>query len=131
MFSRREIITSCGLAIVGILMPSVAFGQVMPRSWYGWSFSITRGEVKTPSRYYDGNNIGIEMTCYSRVSSKLEVSCWTAAGSQIGRAATFSSPGFSKATWGSRGPGTYYFKIAANNENAETVTSDDVQMYSW
>ena len=97
------------------------------RSWFGDSLSLVSRQTSS-SRYFDGNNVGIELTASCPVDGTFTVSLLRS-GSLIG-SATFKRNGFTKATWEGIGPGHYQFTFSKANDGAR-VTSNDVAMYSW
>lgn len=103
-----------------------------PRSWYGSTMSLIT-TYSTASYYFDGNSVGIEMTCSSQRSGTFSVTLYRDVGSgssqRIGTAA-FNRNGFTKATWSGVGSGTYHFVMSKPNDGTR-VTSSDVAMYSW
>lgn len=106
------------------------------RSWYGSSLEFSGTHIGS-KRYYDGNNIGIEMRCYqtgtypcdTHFSVELHRSNYIWEDTYIGSAA-FNRSGFTKATWTNVGGGTYFFKFVKCNDNM-TVRARNVAMYSW
>lgn len=80
---------------------------VSDRSWYGATLNLLT-RVQTPVRSFDGNNVGIEMTCSSPSGGGFTVTLYRSAGgsgSRIG-SATFACNGFTKATWPNVGSGS-------------------------
>ncbi|WP_147569449.1 hypothetical protein [Collinsella ihumii] len=133
MIDRRRALKILVLSALGLVpVPSTAMALIVPRSWYGWSFTLTGKSITTPAQYFDGNNIGIEMTCSAAVSGRLLVSCHSgySGGSSLGTR-SFSYQGFTKATWQSNDPGIYRFVISRQGTDSAVVRSSDVKMYSW
>ena len=126
LITRRELMVAM---IAALAAPGAAYASVEPYSWYGNSFSLTSGTWTTPSRYFDGNNIGIEMNCSAAGRGNFTVTCCRSNGATVGTK-YFSYPGFTKATWPSTGPGNYYFRLSKVDDGIR-VSSSDVAMYSW
>lgn len=103
------------------------WSRAFARSWFGGSLSLVSHQTLS-SRYFDGNNVGIEMTASCPVDGMFSVSLLRS-GSLVG-SATFKRNGFTKATWEGVGPGYYQFSFSKANDGA-WVTSGDVAMYSW
>lgn len=101
------------------------------RSWYGTSMTLLT-KTQTGQKYYDGNNIGIEMTCSSTTAGTFVVSLYRTSGTsaQFLGSANFKRQGFTKATWNGVGPGRYYFTFSKPNDGT-IVRSYDVATYSW
>ena len=60
MIDRRRALKILVLSALGLVpVPSTAMALIVPRSWYGWSFTLTGKSITTPAQYFDGNNIGI------------------------------------------------------------------------
>lgn len=99
------------------------------RSWYGTTLRLS-SSGRTSTSYFDGNNVGIEMTCSSSKDGYFSVQLKRASdGSTVGTA-SFKYNGFTKATWTNVGPDSYYFAFSKQIDGA-IVTSSDVAMYSW
>lgn len=126
LITRRELMTA---VIAALAVPVTAHASVEPYSWYGNSFSLASGTWTTPSRYFDGNNIGSEMNCSAAGRGNFTVTCCRSNGAAVGTK-YFSYQGFTKATWPSAGPGNYYFKLSKTDDGIR-VSSSDVAMYSW
>lgn len=124
--TRREAV----LAFAAVLAaPVAAFASENPCSWYGDSFSFSSGTVRLSSRYFDGNNIGLEMNCSATGAGRFSVTCYRANGASVGTR-SFSYKGFTKATWPGAGPGNYYFCLTKNRDGVR-VSSSDVALFSW
>lgn len=124
--TRREAV----LAFVAVLAaPVAALALEEPCSWYGDSFSFSSGVVRLPSRYFDGNNIGLEMNCTATGTGRFSVTCYRANGASVGTK-SFSYKGFTKATWPSVGPGNYYSCLSKNRDGVR-VSSSNVALFSW
>lgn len=109
-----------------------SIGQIQPYSWYGGSLSFITS-LQGQTRYYDGTNVGIEMTASTYGSGYFEVKLFRDNGwgnSDYIGSSWFNCNGFSKGTWSNVGAGNYYFEFA-NNESGGWVSSSDVAMYSW
>lgn len=102
------------------------------RSWYGTSFTFS-SNLRLGAHYYDGSNVGIEMTCSSsQPSGTFSVRLYRLSGATptfIGNA-SFKQNGFNKATWSNVGAGTYYFVLSKAGDGI-SVTCSEVAMYSW
>lgn len=126
LMTRRTVL----LAVIGLLSaPTAALATVDQYSWHGDSFTLASGTRKSAVHYFDGNNIGIEMTCSANRQGTFVVGCYQSNGQKIGTR-TFAYQGFTKATWPSAGPGYYYFLFSKVNDGA-VVKSNDVATYSW
>lgn len=120
-----------------VIEPNVSYSQlvetriVLPRSWYGDSLRLLNTQY-LQERYFDGNNVGIEMTASSPSDGTFSVSLYRieGEGSSFISSATFKRNGFTKATWEGVGPGTYRF-VCKKAADGKLVTSSDVAMYSW
>lgn len=101
------------------------------RSWYGASLALSRTSY-TPTHYYDGNNVGIEMSCSSEKEGSFTVTLWRSVTGNSERVGTamFDRNGFTKATWSNVGPGSYYFIFTKASDGA-LVYCRDIGMYSW
>lgn len=126
LITRRDLLVAMAAALA---LPSTAYASAEPYSWYGNSFTLASGTWTTPVRYFDGNNIGIEMNCSAARKGNFTVTCCRSNGATIG-VKYFSYQGFTKATWPSAGPGNYYFKLSKVDDGVR-VSSSDVAMYSW
>lgn len=117
-------------------LESVKWGP-MDCSWYGSSLYMYKTTSVTGStRYYDGSNVGIEMTCSTggtnACDSYFSVELHRVSGlsdTYIGSAA-FKRSGFTKATWTNVGSGYYYFKFVKCSDT-QSISSNNVAMYSW
>lgn len=110
-------------------------------SWFGSSLDMSNTtEMSGATHYYYGNNLGIEMSCYTKGSSSkcdtyFSVELHRLTGSYydvdeyVGSAA-FKRNGFTKATWTNVGSGRYYFKFR-KCPDGQSIHSDSVAMYSW
>lgn len=106
------------------------------RSWFGSSLQF-QYSYSGPVRHYDGNNIGIEMTCRTLGSSSgcdsgFSVGLHRKRGlhdDYVGSAG-FRRKGFSKATWENVGSGDYYFRFVKCSDS-QTIIADNAAMYSW
>lgn len=104
-------------------------GPFSMRSWYGASLRLTTIQRFGPY-YFDGNNVGIEMTASCPTNGNFFVSLERAStGGNVGTA-TFRRNGFTKATWTNVGSGDYIF-TCSKNKDGSAVASSDVAMYSW
>jgi len=105
--------------------------DAMPRAWFG-STMVLYTTYETSTHYYDGNNVGIEMTCSSNASGTFNVTLMRIEGNSSASLGTakFKRNGFTKATWEGVGPGAYYF-VMSKPTDGRRVTSSDVAMYSW
>lgn len=111
-------------------------GSTQVYSWYGSELQFVTELAGTP-RWYDGNSIGIEMTCSAITEGQLDthfsVELWrgenTSNGTYIGSAALWRN-GFSRAEWTNVGSGQYFFRFVKANDGI-WVTSNDVAMFSW
>ena len=104
---------------------------VSPRAWFGTSM-VLYTTYATSSHYFDGNSVGIEMTCASVGGGTFNVTLRRVQGNSsvsIGTAA-FRRNVFTKATWEGVGAGTYFFVMSKPTDGTR-VTSSDVAMYSW
>ncbi len=103
----------------------------LARSWYGESLYLSK-QSKSGSYYFDGNNIGIEMTASCSTGGSFTASLYRMNGANLSfiGSATFKRNGFTKATWSNVGSGTYRF-VFTKTSDGSTVTSSDVAMYSW
>lgn len=127
--SRRSLL-GLGLVIPAFLLGAEsASAGVQPFSWYGDSISLREGTKRLSTRYFDGNNIGLEMTCQAERDGSLTVRCYTASGVYVG-ARYYPYRGFAKRTWPSKGPGNYYFLISKSKDGI-VVSSSDIAVYSW
>ena len=128
---RRNAIKTVAMSTATLLLtPIQAFADVLTRSWYGSTLSLSGTSSRTPAQYYDGNNIGIEMTCTAPKQDYFYVQCCTTTGIKLARK-QISYIGFTKQTWPSRGPGYYYFTFTKRRNDQITVRSQDVKTYSW
>lgn len=115
---------------------SIKWGP-MACSWYGSSLYMYKTtSVSGSTRYYDGSNVGIEMTCTTggtnACDSYFSVELHRVSGfsdTYIGSAA-FKHNGFTKATWTNVGSGNYYFKFVKCSDT-QSISSNSVAMYSW
>lgn len=113
------------------------FNGVGAQSWYGSSLYLSATSYSGQKRYYDGNNVGIEMTCSaaggsacdSYFSVELHRKNSLLEDTYIG-SAPFKRNGFSKATWSNVGSGNYFFKFVKCSDS-QSISSNDVAMYSW
>lgn len=106
-------------------------GMPSPLSWYGDDLSLYTTH-SFPELYFDGNNVGIEMTASCPSSGTFIVSLYRVVngrGTLVG-SASFKRKGFTKATWEGVGSGTYRF-VCKKPADGKLVTSSDVAMYSW
>ena len=106
-------------------------GMPSPLSWYGDDLSLS-GTYSFQDRYFDSNNVGIEMTASCPSSGTFTVSLYRVVngrGTLVG-SASFKRRGFTKATWEGVGSGTYRF-VCKKPADGKVVTSSDVAMYSW
>lgn len=101
------------------------------RSWYG-STMVLLSQAQTEPKTYDGNSIGIEMTCSSTVPGTFVVSLYRvgSTSAQFVGSADFKRQGFTKATWNGVGSGRYYFLFIKPNDGY-LVISNHVATYSW
>lgn len=130
MNRRNALKALLGIVSSGLVFPQTAHAEQGQRSWYGDSFTLKGKSWTSPSRYYEGSNIGIEMTCSSSVSGTLSVRCCSSSGQCLG-VRSFKYRGFTKATWSMPSPGTYYFRVEKTKLDTVPISSSDVKMYSW
>lgn len=101
-------------------------------SWYGMNMSLIN-RYESPSYFFDGNNVGIEMTCSSATQGTFTVELQRRVSynryESLGTA-SFDRNGFTKATWEGVGSGTYRFVFSKASDGV-WVTSSDVALYSW
>lgn len=122
------------IALSVFVPSSIAFAsEASTYSWYGSTLEVGGYSSWTgATRYYDGSNVGIEMTCRSSGSGTFDVELhrgYIVFNDYIGTVA-FNVNGFTKGTWTNVGSGNYYFKF--NNPRVGlNVYSNDVAMYSW
>lgn len=118
-------------SIATVTHEEVTCADISTCSWYGGEATFTFTHTTTP-RYYDGTNVGIEMTCSSSKDGSFVVELWRGSsklgGSYVGRA-EFSRQGFTKATWSNVGSGNYFF-VFTNNAGTP-ITCSGIAMYSW
>ncbi len=101
------------------------------RSWYGDSLNLLSTQT-FQDRYFDGRNVGIEMTASCPIDGSFTVSLFRISNgraSLVG-SASFKRNGFTKATWENVGSGTYRF-LCKKTLDGKRVTSTDVAIYSW
>lgn len=128
---RRTLLTGFAFGMLGsALRPGKAFAQADSRSWYGSSMTLVQGSYRTAAQYYDGSYIGVEMTCSATRDGSFDVTCCKSGGSCL-ETKTMSYRGFTKRTWRSFGPGTYYFVFTKRVDDRVVVKSTDVKTYSW
>lgn len=140
-----QILISTALAISTFASPMSAYAEpcaispepvltlyeaTSPFSWYADTFSITSGTVRTPTRYFDGSNIGIEMESSAQSSGSLQVALYSSNGSSFGPR-QIRYPGSSSASWLNTSPGYYYFRFSKRDNPSVTVTSNQLRMFSW
>lgn len=111
--------------------------EVTPYSWFGSTLEL--GSTYTgPARYYDGNNVGIEMTARQETNGSRPANSYFTVEPMQKKSLTYSSlgskrmsrSGFSKVTWQNVGSGTVKFKFSKTTDGC-WVYSNDVAMYSW
>lgn len=109
-----------------------AGGDFQRTSWCGDTLAV-QNSFTGQTRWYDGNNVGIEFTATSSSYGTLEVSLFRSTSwitnEYIGTG-YHHYPGWNKTTWSNVGSGNYYFKFTNTGSNA-WVYSNDVAMYSW
>ena len=102
------------------------------RSLHGFTLKLSFRQA-TPSWYFDGNNLAVEMTCAAPTGGSFSVTLYRISSSsaeEIVGSADLRYQGFSKATWTNVGPGTYFFEFEKKADGI-TVFSSDVAAYSW
>lgn len=106
-------------------------GMPSPLSWFGDDLSLYTIHY-FPELYFDGNNVGIEMTASCPSSGTFTVSLYRVVNGRgtLVSSASFKRKGFTKATWEGVGSGTYQF-VCKKPADGKVVTSSDVAMYSW
>lgn len=104
-----------------------ASGRLGERSWYGGMISFST-QGSTNQHYYDGNNVGIEVSASCQVSGTFTVSLYR--NGIFISSASLRRNGFSRAEWNNVGPGSYRFIFSKSNDGA-TVTCSDIAMFSW
>lgn len=128
---RRQALLAIAATCMGCLAkPALGIAEPTPYSWYGGSLHLVSKAVTTPLRYFDGSNIGIEMTCSADRHGSFEVTCCDASGACLGTR-VFPYQGFLKRTWRMPRPGNYRFVFRKMYPDLVPVTSSDVKMYSW
>lgn len=128
---RRQALALFAFTGVGALLkPIEAVAAFVPYSWYGSSLRLASGKVATPYKYYDGANIGIEMTCTASQQGSFKVQCCNDSGICLG-SKQFAYKGFTKRTWRLPKQGRYRFIFEKATADGVLVTSSDVKMYSW
>lgn len=113
------------------ILVRLTLGCRRPFFWYGDDLSLYTTH-SFPELYFDGNNVGIEMTASCPSSGTFIVSLYRVVngrGTLVG-SASFKRKGFTKATWEGVGSGTYRF-VCKKPADGKLVTSSDVAMYSW
>lgn len=102
------------------------------RSWYGGSIQLFATQ-STGWNYYDGDSVGIEMTCSSTLDGTFTVELRRKSDENhyesLGKA-SFNRNGFTKATWEGVGSGTYCFVLEKPTDGV-VVNCSDIAMYSW
>ncbi|MCI8424242.1 MAG: hypothetical protein HFJ72_01060 [Adlercreutzia sp.] len=135
-FGKTFLALSLSLCVLVPTASAFADEGIEPYSWFGSTLQLGFKSKHTgETRWYDGTNVGIEMTSASSVPSSstqtFNVELHRAHGitnDWIGTA-KFKVTGFTKATWTNVGSGNYYFVF--NNQSNYSVKSNDVKMYSW
>ena len=112
---------------------------ISTRSWYGSTLTLGKYDTsfKGATRYYNGQHVGIEMTCKTKGATSGKSKYFSVelhrknglVDTYIGSAA-FKRKGFTKATWTNVGSGNYYFKFVRTSDG-QSIHSNDVKMYSW
>lgn len=128
--TRRDAVGLIAAACAVLVVPKAALADAAVCSWHAWQLSLTNKKVSSPSKYFDGNNIGLEMTCSSSISGTICVECIPEEGGSLG-VRYYPYKGFKKNTWKSNGSGQYHFCFYKSGNDVSTVTSSDVAMYSW
>ncbi len=106
-------------------------GAPSSRSWYGDTLNLLNTQC-FHDRYFDGNNVGIEMTASCPIDGTFTVSLLRVTNGRAAfvGSASFKRNGFTKATWEGVGSGTYRF-VCKKPSDGKRVTSSDVAIYSW
>lgn len=152
MAARRVVMLLCGIALsFFMVVPAhaeemnnedisqvshddavVLQDEISSRSWHGYTLVLSLN-TRTPEWDFDGNNIGVEMTCTASRNDSFTVTLYRIgsndAKERVG-SADLRYQGFSKATWTNVGPGTYFFEFEKKADGI-TVFSSDVAAYSW
>ncbi|MBM6688827.1 hypothetical protein H6A35_08120 [Collinsella tanakaei] len=110
--------------------PMIHMTQISPYSWYGESFSISYGKKQTATKYFDGSNIGIELTCSAPIAGVFRVSLVSSTGVEMG-ARSISYQGYTNVSWLNVPAGRYYFLFTKQSDPHITVTADQLAMFSW
>lgn len=118
---------------------NVSLSQHLAKAKDSYTSTLTLGVERYTgkTRYYSGNTVGISMTasssgsgsaCDNYFSVELHRSHWPF-NDYVGSAG-FKRDGYSSAEWNNVGPGDYYFVFVKCND-AKTITSNNVKMYSY
>lgn len=103
------------------------FSLDLSRSWYGDSFSFKDYSCWILPRYYDGNNVGIEMNTQCSASGSFSISLYK--GSTLIGTSYQSLNGFVKADWTNVGSG--YFRFLLTKSCDAELSCTNVALYSW
>ena len=131
------IVAVCLLAVMG-----TAFTTTASASWYQSYYKIANtsswrdATYKSQTRYFDGNNIGFEVTssntgCYGNGDGYYRIELWRASKIPVKvRTGYVKASGFSKCDfWSINKPGDYYFLICP--EEYKNVEGTNFKMFSW
>lgn len=129
------LVAVCGIAPKGAFAEELSTSTVNDwrpvlvedeRAWYGASCTFS-DSWSSPRRYYDGENVGIEMSTQSSGAGSFTVQLYKS-NRLIGSKAVTKN-GFARATWENVGSGEYHFKFV--DRSGSRIACSDIAMFSW